>query len=44
MYPYACDVPEKGQKRKLTLSVNKDVVQRAKELGLNLPEITESVL
>lgn len=31
-------------KRKLTLSVDEEVVKRAKALGLNLSEITESVL
>src|SRR5439155_6231589 len=33
-----------AKKQKLTLSVDKEVVDRAKELGLNLSEITENVL
>jgi len=32
------------EKKKLTLSVDSDVIQKAKELGLNLSEITESAL
>ena len=35
---------ETATKRKLTLSVDEEVVKRAKALGLNLSEITESVL
>src|SRR5262245_35933675 len=31
-------------KRKLTLTVDNEVVEKAKEIGLNLSEITESVL
>ena len=31
-------------KEKLTLSVNKEVIQKAKKLGLNISEITEQVL
>ena len=33
-----------SEKQKLTLSVNKEVVDRAKELGINISEITENVL
>jgi hypothetical protein len=33
-----------SEKRKLTLSVNKEVVDKAKKLGINISEITESVL
>jgi hypothetical protein len=32
------------EKQKLTLSVNKEVVERAKKLGLNISEITENIL
>ena len=35
---------EGAGKKKLTLSVDEDVVKRAKKLGLNMSEITESVL
>jgi len=37
-------VAEAPTKRKLTLSVDEKVVDKAKELGLNLSEVTESVL
>jgi hypothetical protein len=33
-----------SEKQKLTLSVNKNVVEKAKEMGINISEITESVL
>jgi len=33
-----------SEKQKLTLSVNKDVVDKAKELGINISDITENVL
>ena len=33
-----------SEKQKLTLSVNKDVVEKAKEMGINISEITEDVL
>lgn len=33
-----------SEKKKLTLSVNKEIVDRAKELGINISGITESVL
>ena len=33
-----------SEKQKLTLSVNKEVVEKAKELGINISEITENVL
>ena len=32
------------EKRKLTLSVDAEVIQRARELGINISEITEAVL
>jgi hypothetical protein len=32
------------EKQKLTLSVNKEAVERAKKLGLNISEITENIL
>ena len=32
------------EKKKLTLSVDSDIIQKAKELGLNLSEITENAL
>ena len=32
------------EKKKLTLSVDSDVIQKAKELGLNLSEISENAL
>ena len=32
------------ERKKLTLSVNSEVIKKAKELGLNLSEITESAL
>lgn len=35
---------ERAGKRKLTLSVDEEVVKKAKAVGLNLSEITESVL
>jgi len=33
-----------SEKQKLTLSVNKEVVDKAKEMGINISEITENVL
>jgi len=33
-----------SEKQKLTLSVRKDVIDKAKELGINISEITEKVL
>ncbi|MDP2766615.1 MAG: type II toxin-antitoxin system CcdA family antitoxin [Candidatus Methanoperedens sp.] len=33
-----------ADKKKLTLSINSEVIERAKKLGLNLSEITEGVL
>lgn len=33
-----------SEKQKLTLSVNKEVVEKAKEMGINISEITENVL
>lgn len=33
-----------SEKQKLTLSVNREVVDKAKELGINISEITERVL
>ena len=33
-----------SEKQKLTLSVKKEVVDKAKEMGLNISEITESIL
>lgn len=33
-----------GSKEKLTLSVDKDVVEKAKDLGINISELTEKVL
>ncbi len=33
-----------SEKQKLTLSVNKEVVEKAKEMGINISEITEDVL
>ncbi|MCD4816071.1 MAG: type II toxin-antitoxin system CcdA family antitoxin [Methanosarcinales archaeon] len=33
-----------SEKRKLTLSINSDVIKKAKELNLNLSEITETAL
>lgn len=35
---------EESGKRKLTLSVDEKVIEKAKDLGLNLSEVTESVL
>lgn len=32
------------EKKKLTLSINSEVIEKAKELGLNLSEITETAL
>ena len=37
-------MPPESAKKKLTLSVDEDVIAKAKEVGLNLSEITESVL
>ncbi len=33
-----------AEKKKLTLSINSEVIEKAKELGLNLSEITETAL
>lgn len=33
-----------SEKKKLTLSINSEVIEKAKELGLNLSEITEKAL
>ena len=33
-----------GEKQKLTLSVDKEAVEKAKKLGINISEITERVL
>lgn len=33
-----------SEKKKLTLSINSDVIQKAKALGINLSEITENAL
>lgn len=33
-----------AEKKKLTLSINSEVIEKAKELGLNLSEITEKAL
>jgi hypothetical protein len=33
-----------SEKKKLTLSINSEVIEKAKELGLNLSEITETAL
>jgi hypothetical protein len=33
-----------SEKQKLTLSVNKDVIEKAKEMGINISEITENIL
>lgn len=37
-------VSTKVQKQKLTLGINKDVVDKAKEAGINISEITEQLL
>lgn len=37
-------MPEESGKRKLTLYVNEDVIEKAKKLDLNISEITEGVL
>lgn len=36
--------PAESRKQKLTLSVDSDVVEKAKKLGLNMSEITERIL
>ena len=33
-----------NEKQKLTLSVNKEVVKKAKDMGLNISELTENIL
>ncbi|MCZ7392248.1 MAG: type II toxin-antitoxin system CcdA family antitoxin [Candidatus Methanoperedens sp.] len=33
-----------SEKKKLTLSINSEVIEKAKKLGLNLSEITEKAL
>jgi hypothetical protein len=37
-------LPDEGSKKKLTLYVSEEVIEKAKKLDLNLSEITESVL
>lgn len=34
----------KSEKKKLTLSINSEVIQKAKKLGINLSELTENAL
>lgn len=41
---YELVIRMKSQKKKLTLSINAEVIEKAKQLGLNLSEITEKSL
>ena len=44
IYTYMLEIGEKKEKQKLTLGIDKDVIERAKAAGINISAMTEELL